>query len=159
MIIQLRVFLQRKSKDLKGMYKCNILLQTPYAVLFTIIKKNIYKAPAPFPRLYIYTNQWQILHRSLIYSCIEREEEEKEHTSDSIKPTSLSLGIQCFTISSRTHSQSKRHVPGSHAVFWWSGTCNRWFVEKGFTAHQEALVNVQMNTSHCLWEITMPVPH
>lgn len=37
------------------MYKCNILLQTPYAVLFTIIKKNIYKAPAPFPlAVYLY---------------------------------------------------------------------------------------------------------
>lgn len=47
--------LQCKSKELKGMYKCNILLQTPYAVLFTIIKNNVYKAPAPFPlAVYLY---------------------------------------------------------------------------------------------------------
>lgn len=47
--------LQCKNKELKGMYKCNILLQTPYAVLFTIIKKNVYKAPAPFPTaVYLY---------------------------------------------------------------------------------------------------------
>ena len=45
--------LQCKSKELKGMYKCNILLQTPYAVHF--IKKNVYKAPAPFPAaVYLY---------------------------------------------------------------------------------------------------------
>lgn len=37
------------------MYKRNVLLQTPYAVLFTIIKKNVYKAPAPFPlAVYLY---------------------------------------------------------------------------------------------------------
>lgn len=47
--------LQCKSKELKGMYKCNVLLQTPYAVLFTIIKKNVYKAPAPLPlAVYLY---------------------------------------------------------------------------------------------------------
>lgn len=47
--------LQCKSKELKGMYQCNILLQTPYAVLFTIIKNNVYKAPAPFPlAVYLY---------------------------------------------------------------------------------------------------------
>lgn len=47
--------LQCKSKELKGMYERNVLLQTPYAVLFTIMKKNVYKAPAPFPlAVYLY---------------------------------------------------------------------------------------------------------
>lgn len=153
--------LQCKSKELKGMYKCNILLQTPYAVLFTVIKKNVYKAPAPFPAaVYLYksvTNTPLLINLQLHRKGRRR----RRKKIDTIKTTSSSLGIQCFTISSRTRSQSDRHVPGSHAAFWWSGARNRCFVEKGCTARQEALVDVQMNTSHCLswWEITLSVPH
>lgn len=109
--------LQCKSKELKGMYKCNILLQTPYAVLFTVIKKNVYKAPAPFPAaVYLYksvTNTPLLINLQLHRKGRRR----RRKKIDTIKTTSSSLGIQCFTISSRTRSQSDRHVPGSHAAF------------------------------------------
>lgn len=137
--------LQCKSKELKGMYKCNILLHTPYAVHF--IKKNIYKAPAPFPAaVYLYKS---VTNTPLLINLQLHRKGRRKRTYN-IKTISSSLGIQCFSISSRTCSQSKQHVPRSHADFWLSGTCNWCFVEKGCTARQEALVDVQMSTSHCL---------
>lgn len=120
------------------MYNCNVLLQTPKQFSLRL-SKRMYIKPLPlFPWLYIYTNQWQIFHCSLIYSCIEMEEGKKK---DTIKTTSLSLGIQCCTVSSRTHGQSAPRVPGSRAGFWWGGTHGRQVVEQGCTAREHWLTS------------------
>lgn len=85
--------LQCKSKELKGMYKCNVLLQTPYAVLFTIIKKNVYKAPAPFPlAVYLYKSVTNI---PLLVNLQLHRKGRRKKKKDTIKTTSSSLGIQC----------------------------------------------------------------
>jgi len=87
------------------MYKCNILLQTPYAVLFTIIKKNVYKAPAPFPAaVYLYKS---VTNTPLLINLQLHRKGRRRKKPNTIK-TSSSLGIQCFTISSRTRSQSEQ---------------------------------------------------
>lgn len=78
--------LQCKSKELKGMYEHNVLLQTPYAVLFTIIKKNVYKAPAPFPlAVYLYKSVTNI--PLLINLQLHRKGRRKK--KDTIKTTSF----------------------------------------------------------------------
>lgn len=116
--------LQCKSKELKGMYKCNVLLQTPYAVLlFMIIKKNVYKAPAPFPlAVYLYKSVTNI--PLLVNLQLHRKgRRRKKKKRDTIKTTSWSLGIQCWTVSSRTRGRSARHVPGPLQV---SDEANAW---------------------------------
>lgn len=83
--------LQCKSKELKGMYKCNILLQTPYAVHF--IKKNVYKAPAPFPAaVYLYKS---VTNTPLLINLQLHRKGRRKRTYN-IKTISSSLGIQCL---------------------------------------------------------------
>lgn len=106
--------LQCKSKELKGMYKCNVLLQTPYAVLFTIIKKNVYKAPAPFPlAVYLYKSVTNIpllvnlqLHR-------KGRRKNKRYYKNNILVFGYSV-LHCFMEDTRWEA---RRVPGSRAGF------------------------------------------
>lgn len=91
------------------MYKCKVLLQTPCAVLFTIIKKNVYKAPAPFPlAVYLYKSVTNIpllvnlqLHRK------GRRKKKKRYYKNKILVFGYSV-LHCF-------KWDTRRVPGSRA--------------------------------------------
>lgn len=83
------------------------------------LSKRTYIKPLPlFPWLYIYTNQWQIFHCLLIYSCIEREEEgkkKKRHYKNNILVFGYSV-LNCF----KSNTQSERTAcPRAPAGFWW----------------------------------------
>lgn len=90
------------------MYKCKVLLQTPCAVLFTIIKKNVYKAPAPFPlAVYLYKSVTNI---PLLVNLQLHRKGRRKKKKDTIKTRSWSLGIQCCTVSSGTRGVSRGPV-------------------------------------------------
>lgn len=137
--------LQCKSKELKGMYEHNVLLQTPYAVLFTIIKKNVYKAPAPFPlAVYLYKSVTNI--PLLINLQLHRKGRRKKKRY--YKNNILSLGIQCCTVSSGTRGGSTRRVRGPVQVCDERSAAGRG--RTGLCCVPQALADIPRNTSHGL---------